>query len=307
MKKVIKIIGIIILIPILLIALLFIKAAFTPMVPNDYEKTVKTGGDIEAKYISHGKYEVSYYEKKTDEKFKKYEVYYPKELENKNKKYPVVVFVNGTGVKGSKYKALFKHLSSWGFIVLGNEEEESWNGIASEKSLAFILQENENKDSIFYNKVDIDNIGVSGHSQGGAGVFTTISEHEHSNMYKAAVALSPANEELAESLEWHYDASKTNIPIMIIAGTTGEFEIETVIPFEKLESLYSHINSKKLMMRKTGMEHGQTLYAADGYVTAWFMWQLQGDEEASKAFVGDNPEILENKLYQDQKTDLGEN
>ena len=39
-------------------------------------------------------------------------------------------------------------------------------------------------------------------------------------------------------------------------------------------------------MRRIGAEHGQMLYIADGYVTAWFMWQLQGDEEASKAFIG---------------------
>lgn len=41
-----------------------------------------------------------------------------------------------------------------------------------------------------------------------------------------------------------------------------------------------------LGMRRIGAEHGQMLYIADGYVTAWFMWQLQGDEEASKAFNG---------------------
>lgn len=40
------------------------------------------------------------------------------------------------------------------------------------------------------------------------------------------------------------------------------------------------------------------LYSADGYVTAWFMWQLQGDEEASKAFVGSDAEIVKNRLYQ---------
>ena len=55
------------------------------------------------------------------------------------------------------------------------------------------------------------------------------------------------------------------------------------------------------MMRRIGAEHGQMLYSADGYVTAWFMWQLQDNEEASKVFTGDNPEIMQNELYQDQK------
>lgn len=34
------------------------------------------------------------------------------------------------------------------------------------------------------------------------------------------------------------------------------------------------------------------------------MWQLQGDEEAAKAFVSENPEIMINELYQDQKVNI---
>lgn len=68
--------------------------------------------------------------------------------------------------------------------------------------------------------------------------------------------------------------------------------------------MYNKIPSSKIMMRRIGAEHGQMLYSADEYVTAWFMWQLQGDEEASRAFIGDSPEILKNNLYQDQKINL---
>ena len=51
-------------------------------------------------------------------------------------------------------------------------------------------------------------------------------------------------------------------------------------------------------------DHGQMLYYADGYVTAWFMWLLQDDKEAAQAFIGEKPELLTNPLYQDQKIDL---
>lgn len=60
------------------------------------------------------------------------------------------------------------------------------------------------------------------------------------------------------------------------------------------------------MARRKDADHGDMLYFADGYVTAWFMWQLQGDSEAAKAFVGDNAEILSNELYQDQKSNLAD-
>ena len=58
------------------------------------------------------------------------------------------------------------------------------------------------------------------------------------------------------------------------------------------------------MAVRKGAAHGDMLYSADGYVTAWFMWQLLGDSEAAKAFVGNNPELLSNAMYQDQRIDL---
>ena len=43
------------------------------------------------------------------------------------------------------------------------------------------------------------------------------------------------------------------------------------------------------------IQHGY----ADGYMTAWFMYHLQGDEEAGAVFFGDNAEILNNANWQD--------
>ena len=68
--------------------------------------------------------------------------------------------------------------------------------------------------------------------------------------------------------------------------------------------MFEKIPSPKIMARKIDMTHDDMLYKADGYVTAWFMWQLQGDENAATAFIGNDPEILKNPLYQDQKTTL---
>ena len=65
------------------------------------------------------------------------------------------------------------------------------------------------------------------------------------------------------------------------------------------------VNSPLVVMaRKTGYDHGETGMQMDGYLTAWFLWQLQGDEYAAKAFAGDAPELLSNPLYQDQRINL---
>lgn len=135
-------------------------------------------------------------------------------------------------------------------------------------------------------------------------MFNAITECKNASAYKTAVSLSPTHEEQAISMKWHYDLTQINIPLMIVAGTKGDFETQLVIPIEKMIEMYNKIPSDKVMMRKTGYEHGEMLYVADGYVTAWLMWQLQNDNDAAKAFTGDTPEIMNNKLYQDQKIDL---
>ena len=126
-------------------------------------------------------------------------------------------------------------------------------------------------------------------------------------MYKTVVAESPTNPELADNLKWHYDITKVQIPFLMLAGT-GQFDAETVIPLVKMNEMYDSLNSVsiKAMARRKDTEHGYMLYSSDGYVTAWLMWQLQGDEEVAKAFVGDDAELLHNELYQDQRIDMEE-
>lgn len=305
-KKILKIIGILFLVLILLVVAFLVYLSSIPAVPNNYTKTVKTGGEIEAKYLAMGSYKVKNIKSEATELTKFNYVYYPEELESSNESYPVIVVLNGTGVLPDKYKALFKHLASWGFIVVGTDDGSSGFGTSADETVVFIEKANSDKDSLFYGKIDLENIGITGHSQGGAGVFTAISIMDQKGKYKTAVSLSPTHEETAHAFGWNYDLTKISIPVLMIAGTVGEFETEAVIPFDKMTAMYEKIPSEKAMMRRIGAEHGQMLYSADGYVTAWFMWQLQNDEEAAKAFIKENPEVLENELYQDQKIDLSE-
>ena len=123
MKKLIKIILIVLVSIIILITVLLVYLSHKPLLEKTYAEKVQTGGEIEAAYLKNGTCGVSYYEEPALQGFGKYEIYYPAELEETDDKYPVVVFVNGSGVKASKYSALLKHMASWGFIAIGTEEE----------------------------------------------------------------------------------------------------------------------------------------------------------------------------------------
>ncbi len=246
--------------------------------------------------------------------FGKYTICYPDDLANNTNTYPVIVLSNGTGVPMSKYMAIAEHFASWGFIVIGTEEEYDWNGFAAEMCIRYLQLLNENatigdddnkKDNIFFDKIDFENVGIVGHSQGGVGVINAITNQKHSDVFKAAVSLSPTNKELAHNLLWDYDATKVNIPIMLISGAGGGDD--WVVTGEQLEVIYDDIASDKIMTRRKNTSHSEMLYSANGYVTAWFMWKLQGDETAATAFFGKNAEITRNEHYLDQRIDIGTN
>lgn len=309
MHKFLKGIGMLICILIVLAIIVSIYLKNKPAVPTDYQKTIELGGDIEKKYMVNGKYEVVKKEQGTLLNFGKFLIFYPKELEIQAKKYPVIVIANGSGTPLSKYTSVAEHYASWGFIVIGTEEHHSWNAFGPEMSLRYLERMNENRkiedtDSVFYQKVDFDNVGIVGHSQGGVGAITAITDTKHKDVYKTAVSLSPTNKELAHNLFWDYDATKITIPIMLISGEGGGDD--WVVKGEQLIEIYNDIHSQKLAMRRKNTSHNEVLYKPDGYTMAWFMWQLQGDAEAAKAFIGDKPEILTNQFYTDQKVDIKE-
>lgn len=303
MKMILKILGIV-LVTILLLGTMFVfYLKNRPAVPQDYQGITEVGGEIEQRYLANGKYEVTKKEEATLLSFGKFLIFYPKELETTAKQYPVIVLANGSGTPLSKYATIAEHYASWGFVVIGTEEEHSWNAFGAEMSLRYLERMNENskveeKENIFFNKIDFDNVGIVGHSQGGVGVINAITDTTHKDVYKAAVSLSPTNKTLAHNLFWDYDASKITIPILLIAGEGGGDD--WVVTGEQLNDIYQDISSEKIAIRRKNTVHNEVLYKPDGYITAWFMWKLQGDTDAAKAFIGELPEVLVNSLYTDQ-------
>lgn len=294
---------------------------------KNYWKYAETSGGIETKYTALGEHEVSYKEyDANDEIIGKYAVWYPDDLESSDNKYPVVVFANGTGSTSSTYKAFLEHLSSWGFVAIGNDDKNTRTGASLEKTIEFLIQENENKGSIFYAKIDLDNIGIGGHSQGGPAVFNMVTNQEHGDMIKALYAASATSSYHTEVYGdgWEYDISKINIPVFLTAGT-GNWDAGTatskdqvnddkngiaqgICPLWSLQENYNLLPETidKVIARKKTVDHGDSYLQFDGYMTAWFMWQLQKDTEAAKAFIGEAPELLSNSLYQDQNISIGE-
>lgn len=282
----------------------------------NYWKYTQTGGEIEARYTALGPCEVSYAEFDAEnETWQKFEAWYPSEMKDSGTAYPLVIMANGTGVRASKYQEVFKHLASWGFIVVGNEDDSSLTGASSAATLDFMLKLNEDKDSDFYGKINVDNIGIAGHSQGGLGAVNAVTVQDNGKRYKTmwiASATSPYwGQDGVFGAAWRVDMSKVNIPCFMVAGT-GPTDAGTatditqkdgqgICPLWGLTESYHAISAgtPKVMARRANADHGDMLRTADGYMTAWFIYWLKGDEAAGKAFFGGNAELLSNPNWQD--------
>lgn len=310
MRKIMKIILIIlgILAVLILFFIMFLLwAGKQPMVKDGYYNNVQTSMPFEQKYTQKGNYEVLSCEYDAGNKqWKKYEIWYPAELETGNGSYPLVVMVNGTGVSASKYRPVFEHLASWGFIVIGNEDENAGNGASASASLDYILKLNSDKNSKFYEKIDVSNIGIGGHSQGGLGTINAITAQDNGNCYKVMYAASAPTYQISKDLlKAPFDITGVKIPCFMVAGTgkvdAGDGKNSGICPLIELQEKYNKISDDvlKVIARRKDTDHGDMLTYADGYMTAWFMYHLQNDEDAGSVFYGDNAEILNNVNWQD--------
>ena len=261
---------------------------------SNYYKYTEAVGEIEQKYTAFGDKEVSCQEyDANDDVIGKYAVWYPSELESSNTQYPVVIFANGTGSTSSTYKPFLTHLSSWGFISVGNDDENTRTGASLEETIKFLIAENEKKDSIFYHKIDLDNIGIAGHSQGGPAVFNMVTNQEHGSMVKALYAASATSSyhTMVMADGWEYDISRVNIPTFLTAGTgswdagnaTSKEQVtdnkngvaQGICPLWSLQENYSLLPETvdKVIARKKNVDHGDSYKQFDGYMTAWFVYR----------------------------------
>lgn len=317
MKKMLKIIGVVLVSIVVLIAaavvFLIVKNKIDSgkaWLADDYYMAFQSDSALEKKYAGIGTYDVSNTVIKSgDNVIKNIRIWYPAELENKTGQYPMIIVVNGSNTAALNYEAFFKRLASWGFIVVGNDDRQTGTGLSASATLEYMLSLGNDKSSIFYEKISQENIGIVGYSQGGAGAVRAVTEYENSSQFKTIFTGSAAYPLLAKNMGWEYDVSKITIPYFMTAGTassddTGKYsenDFAGVAPLFSLIDNYNEIGGSvfKLRARASGAEHGEMQMRTDGYMTAWMLYHLQKDEEAGKAFIGENAEILSNVNWQD--------
>ena len=119
-----------------------------------------------------------------------YIVYYDSDLLSSAEKLPVIIWANGTFCAPASYTALLNGLARKGYIVVASSDMMSGDGTMQSKQLDFILAENEDPNSRFYQKVDTKNVAAAGHSQGGR---STVNALNSDSRFKCGISLAGSN------------------------------------------------------------------------------------------------------------------
>ncbi|MFV0254958.1 MAG: chlorophyllase/cutinase-like alpha/beta fold protein [Erysipelotrichaceae bacterium] len=225
-----------------------------------------------------------------------YAIYYPSELKEL---YPVVVWSNGSLATYLNYQNMLQSLASYGFVVVANDDQYSGAGNAAYESAILARELNDDFNSIFYQKLNTDKIGVGGHSQGAAGAINAATQFKNSDMFKAIYTTSLPQHSLCIGpfSYWSYDTSLLQIPYFMTSGT-GEFD-DFVSPLSSLESTFNNVNNQKkiVMARQHGADHN-VANVESGYLNAWFSYTLKNDLKAAEIFSNDG-ELFNNQRWVD--------
>lgn len=281
---------------------LCLAACSKDAVDDGYQDKYIYTSPLETKYAADGNYAVTHETHDAVEpRVGQYQVWYPNAVKTSDHRWPAVVVANGSGVNASRYEPLFRHLASWGFIVVGNEDPSTWDGLTTILSLQHLLDLDGDAISPLYGKLDTTAIGLAGHSQGGVSVFNAATMYDLSHLFRAIVPQSACGPDLAESMNWPYSASLVSVPTLLMAGT-GRSDAESICTLESMYQNYDSISGQPVMMgRLIGIDHSDVLPRGEAYTMAWMLYWLCNDQEAARCFVGDDAEMLSNSQWQDVK------
>ena len=94
-----------------------------------------------------------------------YYIFHPTDMDGES--HPVAVFCVGTFGHPSDHEALLIQVASHGVVVIAGTDSNQANGDQAVAGLNWLINENMNTQSIFYQNLITDNVMAFGHSQGG--------------------------------------------------------------------------------------------------------------------------------------------
>ena len=243
--------------------------------------------------------------------FAEHTIFAPKDLSQFDAKNPLPVLVWGNGGCANSprgHEKFLNDIASYGYIVLATgimPAEDAPRGMfgmggqsrteQQVESMDWAFAQNADKNSPYYQKIDTKNICIAGMSCGGLqALFNCFDERVTAIMIcNSGLLNDAANSPIGGMPSVPKEKLKDiHCPIIYILG--GEKDIAYANGMDDFKRI-EHVPAIAVNLP---VGHGGTYNQPHGgefaiVARAWLDWQLKGNNEASKMFVGDSPAILQ--------------
>ena len=260
-----------------------------PVVPvASQSKVVEDGGT--------GPYKVLMLE---DPSLEAHTIFAPQDLSPFGKKnlLPVLVWGNGacTNSPWEHYKFL-NEIASYGFLVIATGyipmEEQPYRGPMSTsaqqiESIDWIIGQNADKESPYYGRIDVEHIAAAGMSCGGLQTLDNATDPRLSTIMicNSGLFINPRTAVPNMPMPAKERLQEIEVPVIYILGGPEDIAYENGMDdFHRLVKVPAFAANYPVGHGGTyRQEHGGEFTVP---AIAWLQWQLKGDAEAAKIFVG---------------------
>lgn len=232
---------------------------------------------------------------------------------NKNK-LPIIAWGNGACANSPwEHINFLSEVASHGFIVIaiGPMPQGGEKGTGRSASLQmkdaidWAIAQNSDKHSKLYHKLDISKIAVSGMSCGGLQTLENAADPRVSTIVvlNSGIFINPTTAMPGMPSLTKTQLTKIHTPTLYVMG--GEKDIA----YQNGMDDFRQINHVPVFVANLDVGHGGTYGMPHGgefakVATAWYQWQLKGDQAAGRLFSGNPPGLAADSKWTVQKKQM---
>ncbi len=252
----------------------------------------------------------------TDNSLTTHTIFRPNDLSafgDKNK-LPIIAWGNGACANSPwEHINFLSEVASHGFLMIAigpmPQEGERGSGRSTSSQLIdaidWAIAQNSDKSSVFYNKLDISKIAVSGMSCGGLQTLEVAPDPRITTavVCNSGIIGTPGGGMPGMPALTKDHLAKLHTPTLYLLG--GESDIA----YNNGMDDFKRINHVPVFVANMDVGHGGTYGQPHGgefatVATAWYKWQLKGDKEAGKMFTGKTPQLSKSDVWKVEKKNL---
>jgi hypothetical protein len=212
-----------------------------------------------------------------------YVLFYPKELGKDGVKHPIVSWGPGAVENAGIFSTLLNHLASHGFAVISFDATPQGKELTT--AIDWMVAENAKSGGMFYQKLDITKITAGGHSAGSLATFVVGADPRLvTTMHISGGTFDP-----------HTDIKNLHAPALFICGEPGGDGLifgDVASPNCQIDydnaavPVFYGVTKGAAHMTPTDIGDAAIRTHQLGAMVGWLRWQLAGDQNAKKMFVG---------------------